>query len=65
MDDFYENQVTRRESVRETLGVIFSSIVETVEGSCSAAIEILEERLFGKGSEMDGDFLATTTEKKM
>ena len=65
LDDFYENQVTRRESVRETLGVIFSSIVETVEGSCSAAIEILEERLFGKGSEMDGDFLATTTEKKM
>ena len=65
LDDFYEKQVTRRESARETLGNLFSSIVETVEDSCSAAIEILQERLFGKGSEMEGDFLATTAEKKM
>ncbi|QDZ24237.1 heavy chain of dynein [Chloropicon primus] len=65
LDDFYEKQVTRREVVRDTLGELFSSIVETVEDSCSAAIEILEERLFGKGSEQEGDFLATATEKKM
>lgn len=63
LDDFFEKQLSRREDVRTNLKNLFSSIVETVEASCAAAIEILEERLFGKGSEIEGEFGAT--EKKL
>ena len=61
LDDFYQKQVVQRENVRGTLAELFDSIVGTVEESCSSAIALLEERLFGKDNEAgEGDLLTTT-----